>query len=40
MFIRIETSAGHGAGLPTQKAIEAAADVWSFMFDRMGIEVK
>jgi len=37
MFIRIETSAGHGAGLPTKKQIEAAADVWAFMFQVMNV---
>lgn len=40
MLIRIETSAGHGAGLPTKKAIESAADVWAFMFYKMGIQYK
>lgn len=32
MLIRIETSAGHGAGKPTSKQIEEAADILSFMF--------
>jgi prolyl oligopeptidase len=40
MFIRIETSAGHGAGLPTKKQIEAAADVWAFMFQVMNVSPK
>jgi len=30
-LIRIETSAGHGAGKPTQKRIDAAADRWAFV---------
>jgi prolyl oligopeptidase len=30
VLIRIETRAGHGAGKPTAKIIEEAADVWSF----------
>ncbi|HEX5654187.1 MAG TPA: prolyl oligopeptidase family serine peptidase [Chitinophagaceae bacterium] len=29
-LIRIETKAGHGAGKPTGKIIEEAADIWSF----------
>ena len=37
MFIRIEVSAGHGAGLPTKKQIEASADVWAFMFQIMNV---
>ncbi len=35
-IIRIESKAGHGAGKPTSKIIEEAADIWSFMFYNMG----
>ena len=35
LLIRIETDAGHGAGKPTSKRIEAAADIWAFMFHNM-----
>ena len=31
VLIRIETRAGHGAGKPTSKLIEEAADRWSFL---------
>ncbi|MGB5346649.1 MAG: prolyl oligopeptidase family serine peptidase, partial [Woeseia sp.] len=31
VLIRIETRAGHGAGTPTDKAIEAYADRWGFL---------
>ncbi len=31
VLIRIETRAGHGAGKPTTKRIEEAADLWSFL---------
>ncbi len=31
MLIRIETRAGHGAGKPTAKIIEEAADRWAFL---------
>ena len=34
-LIRIESSAGHGAGKPTSKKIEEAADILSFMFYNM-----
>lgn len=37
ILIRIETSAGHGAGTPTSKQIEQAADKWAFAFYNMGI---
>ncbi|MFM8487104.1 MAG: prolyl oligopeptidase family serine peptidase, partial [Bacteroidota bacterium] len=35
VLIRIETSAGHGAGKPTAKIIEEAADILAFMFYNM-----
>jgi len=35
VLIRIETSAGHGAGKPTSKQIEENADLLSFMFHNM-----
>ncbi len=38
-LIRIETSAGHGAGKPTSKLIEEASDVLSFMFYNMKMQV-
>lgn len=37
VMIRVETMAGHGAGKPTSKKIEEAADVWAFIYDNMGI---
>jgi prolyl oligopeptidase len=30
--------AGHGAGKPTSKVIEEAADIYSFMFYNMGVK--
>jgi len=36
-LIRIETSAGHGAGKPISKHIEETADIWSFMWYNMGL---
>jgi len=40
VLIRVETSAGHGAGKPTSKQIEEAADILSFMFYNFGEDVK
>ncbi|MBE9232804.1 S9 family peptidase [Cuspidothrix issatschenkoi LEGE 03284] len=37
VFIRIETKAGHGAGKPTTKIIEEAADKWGFLVRVLGI---
>ncbi|OQX96927.1 MAG: S9 family peptidase, partial [Bacteroidetes bacterium 4572_117] len=37
VLIRIETSAGHGAGTPTSKIIEQIADKWAFAFYNMGL---
>ncbi len=40
VLIRIETKAGHGAGKPTSKQIDEAADIWSFVMFNMGMEIK
>ena len=40
VLIRIEKSAGHGAGKPTDKVIDEAADVYSFMFYNMNENIK
>jgi prolyl oligopeptidase len=37
VLIRIETKAGHGAGKPTAKIIEAAADKWAFLVKALGV---
>ena len=37
VLIRIETRAGHGAGKPTSKLIEEAADEWAFLVKVLGI---
>jgi prolyl oligopeptidase len=36
-LIRIETRAGHGAGKPTSKLIEEAADKWAFLVKVLGV---
>ena len=38
VLIRIETKAGHGAGKPTSKIIEEAADKWGFLMANLGME--
>jgi len=40
VLIRIETNAGHGAGKPTDKIIQEAADKWAFMFQNMKVSYK
>ncbi len=40
VLIRIDVKAGHGAGKPLSKSIEEIADIYSFMFYNMGVEVK
>ena len=37
VLIRIETQAGHGAGKPTAKIIEEAADKWAFLVRVLGV---
>ena len=39
-LIRIETKAGHGAGKPTSKQIDEAADIWSFVMYNLGMNFK
>jgi prolyl oligopeptidase len=40
VLIRIETNAGHGAGKPTSKVIEEAADIWAFTMYNLGMTYK
>lgn len=40
LLIRIDKKAGHGAGKPTAKMIEEWADVWSFVFYNLGMDLK
>lgn len=40
VLIRIETNAGHGAGKPTSKQIEEAADVYGFLIKTLGMSIK
>ncbi|REK19551.1 MAG: S9 family peptidase [Planctomycetota bacterium] len=39
ILIRIETRAGHGAGKPTAKIIEEAADKWAFLVKVLAVEM-
>jgi prolyl oligopeptidase len=38
ILIRVDVKAGHGAGKPTTKQIEEAADRWSFLLAALGAE--
>ena len=38
ILIRIETKAGHGAGKPTTKQIEEAADSYAFLVKALGMK--
>jgi prolyl oligopeptidase len=38
-LIRIDSKAGHGAGKPTSKKIDEEADIWSFVFYNMGVNL-
>ena len=37
---RIDSKAGHGAGKPTAKVIEEWADIWSFVFWNLGMQMQ
>lgn len=38
-LIRIDSKAGHGAGKPTSKLIDEEADIWSFVFYNMHVNL-
>lgn len=38
-LLRVETRAGHGAGKPTDKAIDETADMWAFAAHWTGLRV-
>ena len=40
ILIRIESKAGHGAGKPTSKRIDEAADMYAFLFQNIGVPYK
>jgi prolyl oligopeptidase len=39
-LLRVETKAGHGAGKPTTKKIQEAADMFAFVFHLLGMELR
>jgi prolyl oligopeptidase len=40
ILLRIEKRAGHGAGKPTSKRIEEAADLYAFLAQTFGMDVR
>ena len=40
ILIRIESNAGHGAGKPTSKRLDEAADCYAFIFQNIGVPYK
>jgi prolyl oligopeptidase len=39
VLIRIETDAGHGAGVPTEKVIQEYADMWAFLVRHLDMQL-
>jgi prolyl oligopeptidase len=37
ILLRVETRAGHGQGKPISKVLDEWTDVWSFLFDQLGV---
>jgi prolyl oligopeptidase len=37
LLLRVETRAGHGAGMPTAKLIDEVVDMYAFIFKAFGI---
>ncbi len=40
ILLRIETRAGHGQGKPRSRIVEEYTDVWTFIFDEVGVSVE
>lgn len=38
IYLHVESKAGHGAGKPTHKIIDEAADMYAFLWDQLGVE--
>jgi prolyl oligopeptidase len=38
VLLRLEARAGHGQGKPISKVLEEWTDIWSFLFDQLGIK--
>lgn len=39
ILVRVETKAGHGAGIPMKKLIEEKADTWAFLVHVLDVEI-
>jgi prolyl oligopeptidase len=39
ILLRVDSKAGHGVGKPIAKLVDDAVDVWSFLFDQLGVKV-
>lgn len=39
VLLRVENEAGHGIGKPVSKVVEEQADVWTFLFWRLGLRL-
>jgi prolyl oligopeptidase len=40
LMVRIDTKGGHGSGKPLAMQVEEYADIWSFVFFNLGMEIK
>jgi prolyl oligopeptidase len=38
VLLRVESAAGHGQGKPRSKQVAEATDIWSFVFEQLGVE--
>jgi prolyl oligopeptidase len=37
IYLRVDVDAGHGAGKPTAKVLDEAADIYAFLFEQLAI---
>jgi prolyl oligopeptidase PreP (S9A serine peptidase family) len=38
VLVRVDEDAGHGLGKPRSKQLDAATDLWTFVFWQLGVE--
>jgi prolyl oligopeptidase len=39
ILLRVDAKAGHGVGKPIMKLVDDAVDVWSFLFQQLGVKI-
>jgi prolyl oligopeptidase len=40
VLLRVEARAGHGQGKPLSKVVEESTDIWTFLFETLGLSLR